>query len=125
MLLQVEFPSQRKGRSVTRYISPVLGIPYKPRHSPEGLGAYYRAILVREMVEFQPTYQISGRIYVSRIHAYSLHTIPDHMSACQSISYLIFGQSKVYMAILGFAALGLESTLPIPRLIRYKVDLAI
>ncbi|CAL1714908.1 unnamed protein product [Somion occarium] len=40
---------------------------------------------------------------------------------CQAILYLVFGQSDVYISILGFVALGLESTLPIPQLIsNYK-----
>jgi hypothetical protein len=38
---------------------------------------------------------------------------------CQTILVLILGRSEIYIAILGFIALGLESTLPIPQLIRY------
>ena len=38
---------------------------------------------------------------------------------CQTILFLIFGRSKVFVSILGFIALGLESTLPVPQLIRY------
>ncbi|KAJ8522732.1 hypothetical protein ONZ45_g698 [Pleurotus djamor] len=39
----------------------------------------------------------------------------------QGILFLIFGRSPIYVSILGFAALGLESTLPIPQLIsNYK-----
>lgn len=38
---------------------------------------------------------------------------------CQAIMFLIFGRSDLYINILGFLALGLESTLPIPQLIRY------
>jgi hypothetical protein len=38
---------------------------------------------------------------------------------CQTILVLIFGRSELYISILGFIALGLESTLPIPQLIRY------
>ncbi|EKM81985.1 hypothetical protein AGABI1DRAFT_112164 [Agaricus bisporus var. burnettii JB137-S8] len=36
---------------------------------------------------------------------------------CQAIMFLIFGRSDLYINILGFLALGLESTLPIPQLI--------
>lgn len=36
---------------------------------------------------------------------------------CQAILFLIFGRSDVFVGLLGFAALGLESTLPIPQLI--------
>ena len=39
-------------------------------------------------------------------------------SLCETILYLIFGGFKVFISILGFVALGLESTLPIPQLIR-------
>ncbi|KAF8885025.1 hypothetical protein BD779DRAFT_1535048 [Infundibulicybe gibba] len=40
---------------------------------------------------------------------------------CQAILYLIFGRSEIFVSILGFVALGLESTLPIPQLIsNYK-----
>ncbi|KAH6916193.1 hypothetical protein BKA70DRAFT_481221 [Coprinopsis sp. MPI-PUGE-AT-0042] len=39
----------------------------------------------------------------------------------QTILYLIFGRSELYVGTLGFLALGLESTLPIPQLIsNYK-----
>lgn len=38
-------------------------------------------------------------------------------SICQSILFLIFGRSKFFVNLLGFVALGLESTLPIPQLI--------
>jgi len=34
-----------------------------------------------------------------------------------AILFLVFGQSNVFVTILGFVALGLESTLPIPQLI--------
>ncbi|KAF9648952.1 hypothetical protein BDM02DRAFT_3269096 [Thelephora ganbajun] len=40
---------------------------------------------------------------------------------CETILYLIFGRFDVFISILGFLALGLESTLPIPQLIsNYK-----
>ena len=37
---------------------------------------------------------------------------------CQAILFLILGRSEFFISILGFVALGLESTLPIPQLIR-------
>lgn len=40
-------------------------------------------------------------------------------SLCQAILFLIFGRSEIFINILGFVALGLESTLPIPQLLRY------
>jgi len=40
---------------------------------------------------------------------------------CQAILFLIFGRFEVFTSMLGFLALGLESTLPIPQLIsNYK-----
>jgi len=40
---------------------------------------------------------------------------------CLAILFLIFGRSDVFVSILGFLALGLESTLPIPQLVsNYK-----
>jgi hypothetical protein len=39
-------------------------------------------------------------------------------SLCQAILFLIFGRSELFVSTLGFLALGLESTLPIPQLIR-------
>jgi hypothetical protein len=41
-------------------------------------------------------------------------------SLCQAILFLIFGRSKIFVAFVGYVALGLESTLPIPQLIRYE-----
>jgi len=38
-------------------------------------------------------------------------------SLCQTILFLIFGRSQFFIDTLGFFALGLESTLPIPQLI--------
>jgi len=40
---------------------------------------------------------------------------------CSAIIFLIFGRSELYISVLGFFALGLESTLPLPQLIsNYK-----
>jgi len=36
---------------------------------------------------------------------------------CEAILFLIFSRSTIFVSILGFVALGLESTLPIPQLI--------
>lgn len=40
-------------------------------------------------------------------------------SICQAILFLVFGRFDLYVNALGFVALGMESTLPIPQLIRY------
>ncbi|KAL4062458.1 hypothetical protein V8B97DRAFT_1955607 [Scleroderma yunnanense] len=40
---------------------------------------------------------------------------------CSAILYLIFGRAELYISMVGFVALGMESTLPIPQLIsNYK-----
>lgn len=39
-------------------------------------------------------------------------------SLLEAILYLIFGRSQFFIGALGFVALGLESTLPIPQVIR-------
>ena len=46
-------------------------------------------------------------------------------SLCQTILFLIFGRSQFFIDTLGFFALGLESTLPIPQLIRHGAYLSV
>jgi hypothetical protein len=46
------------------------------------------------------------------------HITKKSNSLVLTILFLIFGRSELFIHILGFAALGLESTLPIPQLIR-------
>jgi hypothetical protein len=43
------------------------------------------------------------------------------ISLVSTVLFLIFGRNDLFISMLGFAALGLESTLPIPQLIRYGV----
>lgn len=45
-------------------------------------------------------------------------TANSSSSLCSAIAYLIFGRFDLYMSLVGFAALGVESTLPIPQVIR-------
>jgi len=79
-------------------------ILYRPRISPENLGgssrpfSFWQWSTYAQHVEF-----LAGLILF------------------QAILFLILGRFEVYVAILGFVALGLESTLPIPQLIsNYK-----
>jgi len=79
-------------------------ILYRPRISPENLGgssrpfSFWQWSTYTQHVEF-----LAGLILF------------------QAILFLILGQFKIYVGILGFVALGLESTLPIPQLIsNYK-----
>ncbi|KAI9068302.1 hypothetical protein FKP32DRAFT_168275 [Trametes sanguinea] len=79
-------------------------IRYRPRLSPENLGASTRPFSFWQW----PTYTQ----YLEFLAAFIL---------CQSILFLILGRSEIFISILGFVALGLESTLPIPQLIsNYK-----
>ncbi|KAI0372778.1 hypothetical protein BV20DRAFT_44442 [Pilatotrama ljubarskyi] len=76
-------------------------IRYRPRISPENLGASTRPFSFWQW----PTYTE----YLEFLAAFVL---------CQAILFLILGRSDIFVSILGFVALGLESTLPIPQLIR-------
>jgi hypothetical protein len=79
-------------------------ILYRPRTSPETLGSSTRPLSFWQW----PTYTQ----YIEFLAGYIL---------CQTILFLIFGRSKIFVGGLGFVALGLESTLPIPQLIsNYK-----
>ncbi|KAJ3569035.1 hypothetical protein NP233_g5320 [Leucocoprinus birnbaumii] len=71
-----------------------------PKLSPEGLGSSKRPLSFWQW----PTYAQ----YIEFLCGFIL---------CQAILYLILGRSDIYVNILGFVALGLESTLPIPQLI--------
>ncbi|KAK7679480.1 hypothetical protein QCA50_017534 [Cerrena zonata] len=79
-------------------------ILYRPRHSSDGVGASARPLSFWQWQNFSQ--------YVEFLAGFIL---------CQAILYLVFGQSDIYISILGFVALGLESTLPIPQLVsNYK-----
>ncbi|KAH8093732.1 hypothetical protein BXZ70DRAFT_948955 [Cristinia sonorae] len=79
-------------------------VKYRPRTSPESMGlssrpwSFWQWPSYTQYIEF-----LAGFILL------------------QSILFLIFGRSDIFVGILGFIALGLESTLPIPQLIsNYK-----
>ena len=73
---------------------------YPPKYSPETLGTSTRP--------FQFWQWSTYTQYIEFLAGFTL---------CSAILFLIFGRSDVYVAILGFVALGLESTLPIPQLL--------
>ncbi|KAL9713746.1 hypothetical protein Ac2012v2_003357 [Leucoagaricus gongylophorus] len=75
-------------------------ISFRPKQSPETLGSSQR-----------PFFFWQWPFYAQYIEFLCGFII------CQAIVFLIFGHSKVYVHVLGFVALGLESTLPIPQLI--------
>ncbi|KAI0272653.1 hypothetical protein BC834DRAFT_857734 [Gloeopeniophorella convolvens] len=79
-------------------------IIYRPRLSPENLGAS-----TRPMSFWQWT------TYAQHIEFLAGYIV------CLTILVLIFGRMDAFVWLLGFVALGLESTLPIPQLIsNYK-----
>jgi hypothetical protein len=73
---------------------------YPPKISPETMGVSTRPWQFWQW----PTYTQ----YIEFLAGFTL---------CSAILFLILGRSDVYVAFLGFVALGLESTLPIPQLI--------
>ncbi|KAF7798006.1 hypothetical protein EIP86_009216 [Pleurotus ostreatoroseus] len=75
-------------------------IRYRPKSSPESLGTSTRPLSFWQW----PTYTQ----YIEFLAGFVL---------CQAILFLIFGRSEIFVAILGYVALGLESTLPIPQLL--------
>ncbi|KAH7881803.1 hypothetical protein F5I97DRAFT_2076531 [Phlebopus sp. FC_14] len=79
-------------------------IRYRPRTSPENYGVSTRPLSFWQWTSYAQ--------YVEFLAGFIL---------CSAILYLIFGRSELYISMLGFVALGLESTLPIPQLIsNYK-----
>ncbi|KAH7914635.1 hypothetical protein BJ138DRAFT_1177205 [Hygrophoropsis aurantiaca] len=79
-------------------------IVYRPRTSPENFGASHRPFSFWQWDSYAQ--------YVEFLAGLIL---------CSAILFLIFGRSEIFVSILGFVALGLESTLPIPQLIsNYK-----
>ncbi|KAF8998594.1 hypothetical protein BDQ17DRAFT_1283352 [Cyathus striatus] len=75
-------------------------IRYRPRISPESLGVSTRPISFWQWSQYTQYIEFLAGLVI-----------------CQAILFLIFGRSDIFIAILGFVALGLESTLPIPQLI--------
>ncbi|KAI0731255.1 hypothetical protein C8Q76DRAFT_355563 [Earliella scabrosa] len=75
-------------------------IRFRPRLSPENLGASTRPFAFWQWPNYTQ--------YLEFLAAFIL---------CQAILFLILGRSELFISILGFLALGLESTLPIPQLI--------
>ncbi|KAJ3555515.1 hypothetical protein NM688_g2534 [Phlebia brevispora] len=75
-------------------------ILYRPKSSPESLGTSSRPLSFWQWLTYTQ--------YIEFLAAFIL---------CQAILFLIFGRSEIFVAILGYVALGMESTLPIPQLI--------
>ncbi|KNZ71635.1 PQ-loop repeat-containing protein 1 [Termitomyces sp. J132] len=75
-------------------------ILYRPRLSPEGLGGSTRPLTFWQWPNYSQYIEFLAGLVL-----------------CQAILFLIFGRFETFVSILGFVALGLESTLPIPQLI--------
>ncbi|KAF8920739.1 hypothetical protein CPB85DRAFT_506001 [Mucidula mucida] len=75
-------------------------ILYRPKIAPESLGTSTRPFSFWQWSTYTQ--------YIEFLAGFIL---------LQAILFLIFGRSDAFVAILGFVALGLESTLPIPQLI--------
>ncbi|KAF5367162.1 hypothetical protein D9758_004006 [Tetrapyrgos nigripes] len=79
-------------------------ILYRPKTSPESLGLKTRPLSFWQWNNYVQYIEFLAGLIL-----------------CQAIIFLVFNHSEVYISILGFCALGLESTLPIPQLIsNYK-----
>ncbi|KAF9258878.1 hypothetical protein L218DRAFT_964061 [Marasmius fiardii PR-910] len=77
-----------------------LCILYRPKHSPENLGTSPRPYSFWQWNSYSTYLEfLAGLILI------------------EAILFLIFGRSEIYIFMIGFFALGLESTLPIPQLI--------
>lgn len=75
-------------------------IIYRPRNSPENLTSSRRPLSFWQWSTYTQ--------HIEFLAGFIL---------CQAILFLIFGRSDTFIGILGFIALGLESTLPVPQLI--------
>jgi solute carrier family 66, member 2 len=95
---------------------------YRPRSSPENFGASSRPLGFWQWTNYSQYIEfLAGYMYVGIwTHKYRLLT---HISVLLTILVLIFGRMDVFVWLLGFFSLGLESTLPLPQLIRLVVFL--
>ncbi|KJA25684.1 hypothetical protein HYPSUDRAFT_93564, partial [Hypholoma sublateritium FD-334 SS-4] len=75
-------------------------IIYRPRDSPEILGKSSRPLSFWQWSSYSQYIEFLAGLIL-----------------CQAILFLILGRSETFVSILGFVALGLESTLPIPQLL--------
>lgn len=93
-------------------------IRYRPRNSQEAILTSARPLSFWQWQTYSQYIEfLAGLMWASK---YTTSTYPITLfRLCQAILFLIFGRSDVFVGLLGFAALGLESTLPIPQLIRY------
>jgi hypothetical protein len=71
------------------------------------------------VADVRPVHRVFGSLHVSIPFALGSWANDIVNSIAMSILYLALGGFDFYINILGFVALGLESTLPIPQLIRF------
>ena len=67
------------------------------------------------MVDLLTTYRIPCGLYVRKRKSIIIAPLLIQISVLLTILVLIFGRVDVFVWLLGFIALGLESTLPIPQ----------
>jgi len=79
-------------------------IRYRPTVSPESLGVSTRPLSFWQWPNYVQYIEFLAGLIL-----------------CEAILFLIFGRWETFVSVLGFVALGLESTLPIPQMIsNYK-----
>ena len=111
-------------------------IRYRPNASPEALGlstrylSFWQWPAYVQYIEFLAAYMYvfhsSTEVERSVLWILISLPLPFHLPTSRhrivmTILILIFGRWHVYVTVLGYLALGLESTLPLPQLYRLVV----
>ena len=93
-------------------------IIYRPRDSPEILGKSSRPLSFWQWSSYSQYIEFLAGLMWAFSPGRIIIICDIGFSLCQAILFLILGRSETFVSILGFVALGLESTLPIPQLLR-------
>ena len=97
--------------------------PVPPAHKSGERRHLITTAFVLAVAELHTIRGVSSRIHVRLFKAQccslSLSRVILVVRLCLSILFLIFGRLPLFVDLLGFVALGLESTLPIPQLVRF------
>ncbi len=124
IVAQVRYPSHSSSKLHILTCKPSVSIAIylhivPPKNKSGERRDVSKTFLILAMANIHSVHRVSRRIYVSRLPSSSSSSpLPTIIRLCQAILFLIFGRSEIFVAILGFVALGLESTLPIPQLLR-------
>lgn len=93
---------------------------YRPRLSAENLGVSSRLYSFWQWPTYSQHIEFLAGMMCAVFPELWIYFQPARLcSLIQSILFLVFGRSDIFIYILGFASLGLESTLPIPQFIRW------